>query len=49
MDKEQVERLKKELQKIGIKSEEDLRIAIRDLPALNINIMTMQITEGVNK
>lgn len=35
-----IEELKKELEKIGIRTEEELTEAIRRLPALDIHIMT---------
>lgn len=40
MNKEQKERLKKALSEIGIRTEADLREAIKRLPPLNIYIMT---------
>lgn len=37
---QQIENLKAELEKIGIRTEEDLKEAIRDLPPLKLYMMT---------
>ncbi len=42
-------RLKEELLKIGIKTDEDLREAMRKLPPLQIGIMTATITTKQRK
>lgn len=47
MDPERMKRLKAALKEIGISTEEDLRNAIRDLPALNISVMTQDVREGI--
>lgn len=41
---QQIENLKAELEKIGIRTEEDLKEAIRNLPPLKLYIMTGTIS-----
>lgn len=43
---QQIENLKAELAKIGIRNEEDLKAAIRDLPPLKLYIFTKEIERG---
>ena len=47
MDSERIEKLKKALQEIGITSEEDLCRAIKELPPLNISIMTQTVVTKI--